>query len=339
MAMKPLGPGGLGILLASLLITSLSYGQVRESRPPRSRQTLDELDQLVKREVLLLFQAYERRNSSGFGVYLSSSFRARDALGLGHDQLRMVQSVSGDFRNLRDLDFNITVGVPQYSADRRTGRVDIVWQRRARFSSTGEEWIVRNQRTVLVLGTRAGKLRLSGIEGKALFGLTSAAGVLLVTEGTIDGRPVTAPTTVLNGRLGAGVQDIATFGNIRRVDRPTADLAILAGDVVVVPRNPTFDAAPIGTFVVNVTVRNQGTIATGPFVTTVANNFGQPEVSRSEPGLAAQAAVTRQFRLTTPAPADNHSVTAGADSRQQVFESSESNNSRTVVFRTLPGKL
>jgi hypothetical protein len=317
----------------------------------------------VEQEIRALFSTYENRNLADFKKYVASAFRTRDTFGFGLSQVHVAHSVDGDFRNLRAVEFNVSVSVPQYSADRKQARVDVRWHRRARFPVSGEEWIVRNQRSTLLFGVRRGQLRFTGIEGDPVFGLTNTAGVLTVDRGTIDGVDVGVPLSVLHGRLAAGAQDLFAFGNQRRFLRPGAtatggadqdapvvtpesppaaapppppaapmpDLVLTNADVTVVPDPPSLRR---GRFQVVAVVRNAGPVAAGAFeVRSVASFTGTPQTGRVT-GLSAGASLTVRFTYGTPAPGV-HTVTVTADSGGVVAESSEANNVGTRQFTSV----
>ncbi len=89
------------------------------------------------------------------------------------------------------------------------------------------------------------------------------------------------------------------------------------------PQNPN-----IGNSVqLNVTVRNQGNAAAGPFRVTLQNT----NTSRSFGGLGAGAGV--QLTLTSTLSSNGQSFTVVADSLNQVTESNENNNTRAVTVQ------
>jgi hypothetical protein len=340
-----------GVALARAMATALAIARAMvcgpaaaadvTARPAAARRPapVELLDALIEKEIRLLFQSYEGRNASEFGKYVAGRFRTRDGLGFGLSNVQLVQSIHGDMRNLRDLNFNVTVSPPQYSTDRRQARVDLLWQRRGRFAVSGEEWIVRQQRTTLLFAVARGKLRLAGIEGDPLFGLTNAVGVLVVDRGRIDGANVVAPLSALNGRLGAGSRDLATFGTIRRVPRPAgvpadsslveapvvtadpappqpqpappppspgrpapaplADVRITPADITISPNPPRFMSGT-GRFSVRVRVLNAGAVPTGAFRLTMTTSFDRSAASATIASIPPGGSVFASFRYATP---------------------------------------
>lgn len=206
------------VLLAALWLSTstggaATFGAVQmhgEGQP-----ALKALDQVVIGDLKKLFAAYEGGNHSAVTRFLAGHYQSRDDLGFGYNTSRLGISVASDVRNLRSIQFEIDTALPQYNAARTEARVDLRWNRRARFSGSGEEWVTRNQRSTLFFQVAGERAYLFGIQGAPMMGLTSPVGVLVVDRGAIDGKAVSAPRSVLNGRLGAGAQDLKSFGRKR----------------------------------------------------------------------------------------------------------------------------
>lgn len=192
---------------------AINFGAVQ--RHGAHQPALRALDDIVLRDLRTLMQSYERGNQSGVTQLLAGNYTSRDSLGFGFNTARLGLSVQADMRNLRSLDFDMDTAVPQYSADLMLARVDVRWNRRARFASSAEEWVTRNQRSTLLFHLTRQQALLASIQGDPLIGITSPVGVLIVDRGTVDGKAVGQPRTVLNGRLGAGAQDARAFGGTR----------------------------------------------------------------------------------------------------------------------------
>lgn len=233
------------------------------------RPDIRKLDQSIQRVITDLFLSYERRSTQDFRRNIGGDFRSRDGLGFGNGQGQLFLSINGDFRNLRDVNFDVVVNPPQYSSDFRSARVDVTFSRRARFAVTAQEWVVRNQRVTFVMDLGLPRARVGAIDGTTVFGMTNAMGVLIVDKGTIDGQPVSGVMPVLNGRLDYGSgdgqfpADLFSYGNLRR--KATAggnfqDLALSAAGVTFSPNPPPNH----GPYTVSVRVNNIGTEASAP---------------------------------------------------------------------------
>ena len=192
---------------------AVSFGFVQ--RHGDGQPQLRAADEIVLRDLGALIQGYERGSAQAVTRLLAANYESRDALGFGFNTTRLGLSVAADMRNLRGLEFEIDAALPQYSADGKQARVDLRWNRRARFASSSEEWVTRNQRSTLLFALAGGRALLFAIQGDPIIGLTSPVGVLIVDRGTIDGKPVGKPRSALNGRLDAGAQDLRSFGGQR----------------------------------------------------------------------------------------------------------------------------
>ena len=144
-------------------------------------------DEQLLQATTALFRAYEGRNATAFS-------------GRGFPR-SLYWSVQSDFANLRGIQFSEYVHTPVYDAAQTTARVSVTWFRRATFSSTNEEWIVRAQTSILVWDVTGDPPALVQISGAPLFGLSDATGTLGVRGGEINGEPVRGTRVVKNGRL------------------------------------------------------------------------------------------------------------------------------------------
>ena len=285
---------------SSIPVPGLRFGR-QGAVATLARPKLEELDRRVVKQITELFTAYERRSLLGIRKFIAGDFRTRDDLGFGNSSNQVELSLAGDFRNLRDIDFDVIINPPQYSADFKAAKVDLQFNRRARFAVSGEEWIVKDQRTTFRMDIAGPTLRVGGVEGNPALGLTNPVGVLVVDRGTVDGRTVTTPTSVLNGRLGQGSQDLLAFGSFRRVALPKfqpprvtptptpvpsgaptpvptptptptptpvvpqPDLTLTAADINYVGGNPPSAAIQTNGLKFSVIVHNVGTAVAGPF--------------------------------------------------------------------------
>lgn len=208
---------GLALVTSFLLFLSMAeaatFGAVQSHG--EHQPALRALDQIVLRDLRGLIEAYEQGSHAAVGRYVGGNFESRDDLGFGYNVTRLGLSVASDVRNLRGIQFEVDTALPQYAAGFRQARVDLRWNRRARFSGSGEEWVTRSQRSTLLFQIQGERAYLVAIQGAPMMGLTSPVGVLVVDRGSIDGKAVGQPRSVLNGRLGAGAQDLKSFGRKR----------------------------------------------------------------------------------------------------------------------------
>lgn len=345
--------------------------RVRTLTPHRPK--LAQLDERVVKQVVEMLTAYERRSVPGMRKFISGGFRSRDDLGFGNSTNQVALSFAGDFRNLRDIDFDVTIFPPQYSADFRSARVDLQFNRRARFAVSGQEWIVRNQRTTLNFDIGGPTSRVSAVQGAPMMGLTNPVGVLIVDRGNVDGVPVVGAQSVLNGRLGAGSQDLLSFGNFRRqaspvgvilpptvpptVPPPTvvvtptptptptpvvpqSDVRIAAADIVFSAGEPPSVVANGNGAQLDVTVHNDGTLATAGFDVSITyrNNTQANQATQnfSVPAIAPGGTFTinNALFIVASVQGDSITITAIGDIGATETESNEANNTgiRNVVM-------
>jgi hypothetical protein len=304
-------------------------------RAPRKIK-LTELDKRVAKLVTALFLAYERRSVEGVMEHVSSSFRTRDTFGFGSSPGSFSSSLIADYQNLRNIQYSVDVEPPQYSPDYRSARVEVRWNRRARFAVSGEEWIVRDQRSLLLFELRPDRVRLGAIEGDPAIALSNPAGVLVVDRGTVDGRVVDAAESVTFGRRGEGERDLTAFGNLRRVPPAGAGGGGGGGlpDLVSTISRVIDDPPSASGFSVEVQVRNLGTQLTGP--STLEVDIDSPAVSRTAavPSLAAGASTVVLLSFDPPGalpPAGPRTITSIADSARVVTESNEANNNNSIL--------
>ena len=299
-------PGSI-ILVTFALLASIAVAATPVPRPqpsptvvrvprPEKQLTMAALDARIVRSITELFQGYERRAVFSFARLLSPRFRSQDSSAFGHTGGQMVTSVSQDYHNLRDIDFTLEVYPPQYMGN-QTARVDLHWQRRARFDASGQEWIVRDQRSTLIFNIQKTEPVLEATMGDPMFGLTNPVGVLVVFTGTIDGIPVSAPVTVLNGKVGPGTQDADAFGDRRR--------RTLAGPLT--PGGFSGFPPPLAAF------NNNNAVAFGPFDfqaqnATTTTNAPLNQVSRSgalgKPQFFTVTTVVKNLGTGTSPPSD-----------------------------------
>ena len=330
------------------------------------RPKLAALDERVVKQVVEMLTAYERRSVLGMRRFISGGFRSRDDLGFGQSPNQVELSFGGDFRNLRDIDFDVVINPPEYSADFRQARVDLQFNRRARFAVSGQEWIVRSQRTTLNFDIGGPTTRVGAVQGAPIMGLTNAVGVLVVDRGTVDGVPITTPQPVLNGRLGQGGQDLFGFGNFRRLASPVGlilpptvapvvappappptvvapppptvapvllpDIVITGADIVYASGEPPSAVFTTNGGIIRVTVHNNGNAAAGAFNVQVTYRNATTNNSATQtfavPGLPAGQTFTSNnlLFLVGATQGANVVITAIGDVNNAVAESNEANN-------------
>lgn len=166
---------------------------------PLPHDTQREADERVLEETRALFAAYEQGNAQRFRG--SPGFRSSGGATSGLIGPQLYRSVNNDLSNLRGIQFSTYVHTPVWNPTHTTARVGVTWFRRASFASSGEEWIVRAQTSILVFDTSAGAPELARLEGAPLFGLSDALDTMVVDRGEINGVRVTGRRTVRNGRL------------------------------------------------------------------------------------------------------------------------------------------
>lgn len=307
-------------------------------RAPRKIK-LTELDQRVAKLITAMFLAYERRSVEGVMEHVSSSFRTRDAFGFGSSPGSFSSSLNADYQNLRNIQYTVDVEPPQYSPDYRSARVEVRWHRRARFAVTGQEWIVRDQRSLLLFELRADRVRLGAIEGDPAIALSNPAGVLVVDRGTVDGVAIATPESVTFGRRGEGERDLAAFGNPRRVPAAAGAGVGQLPDLVSTITQVINDPPNASGFSVRVQVRNLGVALAGP--STVEVDIDSPAIARSAavptlaPGATAEVLLAFDPPGSLPAPGA-HTITSIADTGRVVTESNEGNNTNSISRVFLP---
>src|SRR5205085_438821 len=123
------------------------------------------------------------------------------------------------------------------------------------------------QRSVLVFDMTSPRPKLITMEQAPLFGLCNQIQVMVIDRGDIVkngvATPVTAPMAVRNGRLGAGANQIFSFGNFRRFRRPAA------------PAGPAAPAAPAGT---DLEANDANTSTSAPANTVSRTGTGAPQI-------------------------------------------------------------
>lgn len=153
-----------------------------------------------------LIKGYERGDAASLLPHLCPDFVAQYE-GLGTRRAAEIErSVRTDTSQFKSIRLRVQVG--RFHVDRRSGevRVPVTWSRTAILAGTGQEWVVRDRTSALVLRRdprNPRRFQLCGIRGAPLLGLSDFLGRLLIREGTLNGTPVRAPLWIWKGRPGA----------------------------------------------------------------------------------------------------------------------------------------
>jgi len=169
-------------------------------------ETNDESVMEAPKVLIAMLEAYETGDRKGFMRHVSDEFRSNFSTSQNYTLLE--QAVTYDFRNLRDIRFNIYfTGKPLYYEENVKIRVAIDWNRRAEISRQGREWLIDNQRTDFIFKKFPdGGIKLVGMQGDEPFGLSNEFGTATITEGRVieeGGRilPVDEPIEIEYGQV------------------------------------------------------------------------------------------------------------------------------------------
>ncbi|MEK8023026.1 MAG: hypothetical protein AAB229_04380 [Candidatus Hydrogenedentota bacterium] len=153
----------------------------------------------VRDAVEALFRAYEMEDIFSFEEQVSDEFRG--ASGSGSNRVWFSQAVRDDFRNIDNPSFEVFVESVQFFEENTLCRVQMRWFRRAYIPFGGQEWLVREQDSALMLKKESGSWKLWAIEGDPLFGVSDGFGIIRVVSGTVRGASPGPGTKIENGRL------------------------------------------------------------------------------------------------------------------------------------------
>lgn len=302
----------------------------------------------IQRVLVDWFIALEQGNLSLLDDTITPSFRVTaDRLSLGLDRRNFLMSENLETLNLLQVEFRVDVNPPRIDPSGDSAQVDVRWDRRARFRTSGQEWILTSQKATFFLrrerdsGGATPRFRIANVQGDD-FVRTNYTGVTLVDQGTIDGRPVNFAQGVLSGVLGAGNNQLVGFPGIVVGQRPLPPRPgpnpgpnpptpiVRAPDLIpgglqtqVIPR--LVGASDVMLFL---TVANVGT---GPSGATKVNAVLDGRVTQSTPlgALAAGATQSPTIMFTNVAPGRHRIVV-------QVLavpgESSTVNNTASIDF-------
>lgn len=182
----------------------------RSAPPPGAAATREEprpdLD-LVRRLIVLLFEAYERQSVAEFLALVAPGFAARDRSGTDYRLADLPRVLDDDFAIFVRTEHDVFVGQAVLQADGSRVEYPVRWSRRAWAAMGGQESIQRDQRSVLRF-VRSPDLawRLVAIFGDPLFGLADRRGRIVLDRGTFDGQAIGQPI-VLDRYVGVVEQE------------------------------------------------------------------------------------------------------------------------------------
>lgn len=145
--------------------------------------------------VTSLFESYERQDVGGFMEHVHRSFNARDRSGNDYRYADLPRALADDFEILEKVQFTVFVGQTTVQEDGARAETEVRWSRKALVQTGGQEWELLDQRSVFQFDRGSGLL-LSRIFGDPIFGLANYLGQIVADRGTIDGEPITEPTTL-----------------------------------------------------------------------------------------------------------------------------------------------
>ncbi|MBU1055454.1 MAG: hypothetical protein KKC46_16770 [Proteobacteria bacterium] len=172
------------------------------------------LEYKAQQTLIAIFEAYENKDRNGVMRNVSQTFRSNNTTAQNYTLLE--QSVQDDFRNLKNIRFNIYFrGLPIYYRDQGEIRINIDWNRRAEISRQGQEWLIDKQNTDFIFKVfSGGDIKLVEMQGNVPFGVSNEYGTVTITDGRIiedGGRvvPVEEPIEIEYGQAKSSV-DIRT---------------------------------------------------------------------------------------------------------------------------------
>lgn len=205
-------------------------GKAADKVPPTRIDLVTSVRDL-QRTLVDWFLSLEQGNVVRLEETLSSDFMVTaDRLRLGQDRRRFLVDNEREYLNLIAVEFRVDVNPPRFDPTGERAQVDVRWDRRARFLTSGQEWLLTNQRATFFFRRDLKKkdpakpevqppFQISRVQGDN-FIRTNYTGVTAVDQGTVDGQPVTFAQGVLAGVLGAGDSQIVGFPGIMLGQRP-----------------------------------------------------------------------------------------------------------------------
>lgn len=161
-------------------------GDKTEAGPKESGSDLENL----KNVIAALFRAYEEENAIAFLEHVHNDYISLDRPNNRQDFSLLRRSLQDDFKILDNIQHKVFVKNICLQKDGKLAQIEIRWQRRVLLTKTGDEWVIREQETVLRFAKNS-HWKLQLVYGKPLFGLSDLSGNITIAEGTLNNNPVT----------------------------------------------------------------------------------------------------------------------------------------------------